>query len=178
MEEHVENLGTENQEEIKKPEDDTKESGEETDEFKGEEYDKSQDDNLEDDSDWSEDDSELEEHSEGSIPKTKTVPSEEDMRLSWLVDDFDGITENIYEAIIVAGQRARQIGRRQKQEIDDLNSSMEVVDLINNEEEEGMEPGVDHFHHMKPTMQAMKELKSQSFTFSYPDDEIDDEEEE
>jgi len=149
-------------------------SAEGTEEIEGED----QDDDLEEDSDWTDDGPELMEQIEGFIPKSKSVPSEEDLRLSWLVDDFDGITENIYEAIIIAGRRARQIGRRQKQEIDDLNSAMDVVDLINNEEEEGLEPGVDHFHHMKPTVQALKELKSSTFKYSYPDDEIEEEEEE
>ena len=117
------------------------------------------------------------ESTDDSKPPQNPPPSEEDMRLPWLVDDFEGITENIYEAVIVASRRARQIGRLQKQEIEALNSTVDVIDLINNENEDGLEPGVDHFHHMKPTVQAMKELKLRSFNFSYPEDDIDEDEE-
>ena len=124
--------------------------------------------------DWSDDEIGRLSSTKINKPIQNPPPREEDLRLSWLVDDFEDITENIYEAIMIASRRARQIGRRQKQEIEALNSTLEVVDLINNEEEEGPEPGVDHFHHMKPTIQALKELKEQHFTFSYPEEDVDE----
>ena len=82
--------------------------------------------------DWSDDEIGRLSSTKINKPIQSPPPREEDMRLSWLVDDFEDITENIYEAIMVASRRAREIGRRQKQEIEALNSTLEVVDLINN----------------------------------------------
>lgn len=91
------------------------------------------------------------------------------IQLDWLINDFDGQTSSVYEAIMIAAHRARQIGRRQKQEIENFNASLEAVEIVNAEEEENDEPGVDHFHHSKPTVQALDELKKQKFTFYYPE---------
>ena len=98
----------------------------------------------------------------------KPLP-ESETRLSWLINDFEGITTSVYEAIMIAAIRARQIGRRQKQEIDSYNSSMEATEIINPEEDDGEEPGVDHFHHIKPTIKALMELKDDTVKFYYPE---------
>lgn len=92
------------------------------------------------------------------------------LQLSWSVIDYDGITSNIYEAVMVAAHRARQVGRRQKREIDNWNITIEMSE-ITPEEEDAEEPGIDHFNHPKPTVQAMHELKSGRFDFRYPDEE-------
>ncbi len=95
--------------------------------------------------------------------------TEEEIRLDWLVDDFDGVTSNVYEAIMVAVIRARQIGRRQKREIDAYNSTMEASEIMNPEDEGTEEPGTDHFNHIKPTIRALRELKEGKVRFYYSD---------
>jgi len=90
-------------------------------------------------------------------------------KLPWLIHDFEGITENVYEGAMVASTRARQIGRLQKQDIDVWYKSHEPVDGAGEEEE--TEPGVDHFHHPKPTVKALDELSRKKLTFKYPDKE-------
>ncbi len=90
-------------------------------------------------------------------------------KLPWLINDFEGVTENVYEGVMVASTRARQIGRMQKQDIDVWYKSHEPVDGAGEEEE--TEPGVDHFHHPKPTVKALDELSTKKLTFRYPDEE-------
>ena len=90
-------------------------------------------------------------------------------KLPWLINDFEGLTDNVYEGIMVAASRARQIGRRQKQEIDIWYKSHEPVDGAGEEEES--EPGVDHFHHIKPTVKSLDELSSGKLTYKHLDKE-------
>lgn len=117
---------------------------------------------------------------EASIDAIDLIPSyvepsqpltEEETRLDWLINDFDGITENVYEAIMVSAIRARQIGRRQKQEIDAYNSTMEATEIVNPDDEGTEEPGLDHFHHIKPTIKALRELKQKEIKFYYLDND-------
>ncbi|MFH0765185.1 MAG: DNA-directed RNA polymerase subunit omega [Calditrichota bacterium] len=106
-------------------------------------------------------------------PPTIILPkrsAHRDIQLRWLVDDFEGLTDSVYEAVMVAATRARQVGRRQKLEIDTYNASLEIVE-INPEEDEGEEAGLDRFHHSKPTVQALFELKRRRFKFRYPEPE-------
>ncbi|HHE47188.1 MAG TPA: hypothetical protein ENL08_05770 [Bacteroidetes bacterium] len=91
-----------------------------------------------------------------------------DSKLPWLIHDFEGITENIYEGVMAAAVRARQIGRRQKQEIDVWHKSHEPVDGAGEEEES--EPGIDHFQHSKPTVKALKELSERKLIIRYRDE--------
>jgi DNA-directed RNA polymerase subunit K/omega len=91
-------------------------------------------------------------------------------RLSWLVTDFQGITNSVYEAVMVAANRARQVGRNQKREIDNWNSS-QVLTPESIEQEETAEKGIDHFNHIKPTVQALSELKHQDIEFYYLNEE-------
>jgi len=88
--------------------------------------------------------------------------------LPWLLHDFKGITENVYEGIMVAAVRARQIGRWQKQEIDAWYKFHEPVDGQGEEEE--IEPGTDHFHHIKPTIKALDELALKKLNYRYLED--------
>ncbi len=93
--------------------------------------------------------------------------------LDWRIDDFEGVTESVYEAVMVAARRARQVGRRQKQEIDAWNTTLEATEMINPESEENDEPGIDHFHHVKPTVRALNELKDQKIKYYYEQKEKD-----
>jgi len=95
---------------------------------------------------------------------------ESESRLNWLVTDFSGITTSVYEAVMVAAHRARQIGRRQKQQIDAFNNEVEATELVNVEDDTPEEPGIDHFHHIKPTVHALKELKEGKVAFYYPEE--------
>jgi len=81
------------------------------------------------------------------------------LRLSWLIDDFHEKTSSVYEAVMVAANRARQVGRRQKQEIDHWNAIHDVTESVISPDSPAAEPGIDHFHHPKPTVQALDELK-------------------
>jgi len=90
-------------------------------------------------------------------------------KLSWLVEDFHGVTDSVYEAVMVAAHRARQVGRRQKREIDAYNSS-QVLTPESIEAEEHSEKGVDHFQHIKPTVAALDELKNGEFEYYYLDE--------
>ncbi len=91
------------------------------------------------------------------------------LRLPWVVSDFDGITTSVYEAVMIAALRARQIGKRQKAEIDAWNASIELSEMTP-EEEDAEEPGIDHFNHSKPTVKALYELKEQTVDYRYPDE--------
>ncbi len=93
-------------------------------------------------------------------------------KLTWLVNDFNHIDSivSVYEAVMVAAHRARQVGRLQKREIDNYNSS-QVLTPESIEEEETSEKGIDHFNHIKPTIRALGELMEQKLEFHYSDDE-------
>lgn len=88
-------------------------------------------------------------------------------RLNWLIDDFSGITDSVYQAAMIAAQRARRIGRRQKQEIDSWNDTHNILEQGVITEESPLQ-GIDNFHHPKPTMQALDELKHERLKFRYP----------
>ncbi len=104
---------------------------------------------------------------ESGIQFPKSIPGSS---LPWLVSDFQDISDSVYEAVMIAAARARQIGRRQKQEIDDWYKLNEPVDGSGEEQEES-NPGVDHFEHPKPTVKALEELTSNKINFNYPEDE-------
>ncbi len=91
-------------------------------------------------------------------------------KLPWLVDDFTHVTASVYEAVMIAAHRARQVGRNQKREIDAYNNA-QVLTPESIEEEETSEKGIDHFNHIKPTVQALGELMEKKFEYYYLDDE-------
>lgn len=97
-----------------------------------------------------------------------------DFRLGWLVEDFNGIASSVYEAVMVVANRSRQIGARQKEEIDLWNAEHDpTLGGVAIEDEETV-VGVDHFHHLKPTVQALYELKEGELKFNYPKDKESD----
>lgn len=88
-----------------------------------------------------------------------------------LIEDFSNISGSVYEAVMIASKRARQIGRTQKEEIDAWNKSLEST-MIEEEltEEESSFPEKREFNFQKPIIQALSEMKSGKFTFHYKDD--------
>jgi len=100
-----------------------------------------------------------EETSEPVVPAELLQPS--------LVDDFHGIAESVYEAVMIAAQRARQIGRKQKKEIDAWTRSLDSISSLD-PDEDSPDQGVDHFHHPKPTVKALIELKNNQIDYHYP----------
>ncbi len=109
------------------------------------------------------------------IEKAQEKPVRE-RTLNWLVSDLSEQTTSVYEAIKVAAIRARQIGRRQKQEIDNFNSTQQAIEIVNPEEEVTDEPGIDHFHHIKPIVQALQELSEGKVNFYYPEKDTKEDE--
>lgn len=109
----------------------------------------------------------------GTQERKSPQKSFERSRLPWLVDDFNGITANVYEAVMVATHRARQIGRLQKREIDVWNEARpQAQGGDEGDEEEITKAGVDHFFHPKPTIKALQELKGRELSFKYPEKEV------
>lgn len=103
-------------------------------------------------------------------PKDDDKPkSAAEKRLPWLISDFEGITQSVYEAIMIASKRARQLGREQKREIDAWSASMEMIE--GTEDEDAADPGIDHFNHIKPTVQALIELKDNKMKYHYPEED-------
>ncbi|MFN3821708.1 MAG: DNA-directed RNA polymerase subunit omega [bacterium] len=88
-------------------------------------------------------------------------------RLDWLVCDFSPTTETIYEAVIVAAKRAREIALTQKMEIDRYfqQKSSEPQPIS---EDDNPNLGIDPFHHIKPTVLALQELKEGKIRFYNP----------
>ncbi|MBM3325435.1 MAG: DNA-directed RNA polymerase subunit omega, partial [Calditrichaeota bacterium] len=101
------------------------------------------------------------------VPTPRKLEPEE-RRLNWLVHDFQGLSDNIYEAVMVAAHRARQIGRRQKREIEDFKSSLANVEE-SLDDENNANRGIDHFQHSKPTVLALKELRERKYRYYYPE---------
>lgn len=92
--------------------------------------------------------------------------ADSEKRLPWFVNDFKGKTESVYEAVLIASVRSRQICREQKQEIDNWFTAHDITEGAEEVEDES-EPGVDHFHHRKPTVQALQELTNQELKYRY-----------
>lgn len=88
-------------------------------------------------------------------------------RLDWLICDFSPITETIYEAVIVAAKRAREIALTQKMEIDRY-FQQKSSDLQPISEDDNPNLGLDPFHHPKPTVLALQELKEGKIRFYNP----------
>ena len=105
-----------------------------------------------------------------SIADPRRRMAERNIKLKWLVDDFEGVTDSVYEAIMVSAARARQVGKRQKLEIEAWNSSRQL-DELDSDDNVPSEAGIDHFRHPKPTIQALFELKRRRIRFRYPEAE-------
>lgn len=109
------------------------------------------------------------------LDTVETPPVKEGIPLG-LIEDYNGISSSVYEAVMIAAHRARQIGRRQKQEIDSFNRSMEMTvgsDALELDEIPSEDRTVVRTTYPKPTTQALTELKNQRFSFYYPKPEED-----
>jgi DNA-directed RNA polymerase subunit K/omega len=89
---------------------------------------------------------------------------------------FEGITENVYEAVMVISQRARQINARQHEIIEEQRQ--EYLDTLNNSvmllesEAEFVAPKFP-----KPTNIAVEELLEGKLTFHYGEEETEEQQE-
>ena len=96
------------------------------------------------------------------FPEDKT----ETVRRDFLAEDFQGKVPNIYAAIIVMSQRARQIGQRQARIIEEFMASKVRSDVDDEDEEEIVRPRIDEDDEdaprlpkfEKPTVLAMNEM--------------------
>jgi DNA-directed RNA polymerase subunit K/omega len=94
----------------------------------------------------------------------KLRESEEDsVRRDFLAEDFHDCTPNIYEAIIVMSQRARQLGQRQARIIEQFMASKvrpddedEEEEIVRPLDEDDDSPKLPKFE--KPTVIAMNEM--------------------
>ena len=101
----------------------------------------------------------------GKIPKFPEDKSET-VRRDFLSEDFNDRIPNIYEAIIVMSQRARQIGQRQARVIEEFMASKVRTDADDEEEEEIVRPRIDEDDEdapklpkfEKPTILAMNQM--------------------
>lgn len=90
----------------------------------------------------------------------------ESVRRDFLSEDFHESTPNIYEAIIVMSQRARQLGRRQARIIEQFMASKIRPDSDEDDEEEPVKPSIEDDDEdapklpkfEKPTILAMNEM--------------------
>jgi DNA-directed RNA polymerase subunit K/omega len=94
---------------------------------------------------------------------------------AFLAEDYQGKTENIYEAILIIAKRSRQIGELQKRQIDRALGQTEMLEqqVV---EPTGEETELQHteepeprpqFHFEKPTIQAMREMANEETKWHY-----------
>jgi|GEM_PF-417506 len=76
----------------------------------------------------------------------------------YLAENFEGLADNIYEAIIVVAKRARQIGDVQKREIDRQIGTIEMTETPEEEPPDEDAPEPEFYRYEKPTMLAMQEM--------------------
>ena len=105
---------------------------------------------------------------------------EEAVRRDFLAEDFRERVTNIYEAIIVMSQRARQIGQKQARIVEQFMSTKsrtedddeeEGVELIKPslEDDDDDEPSLPRFE--KPTITAMNEMFRGDLKFNRGEEE-------
>jgi DNA-directed RNA polymerase subunit K/omega len=84
-------------------------------------------------------------------------------------EDFDSITDNIYEAVMVIAKRARKISADQKLEIDKLIHPMEQEETSIEVEGEIARPPEERpvINFPKPAVLAFEELKKKEVEFQY-----------
>jgi len=85
----------------------------------------------------------------------------------YLAEDFAGLADNVYEAIIVIAKRARQIGDAQKREIDRQIGTIEMVEAPEEEPPDEDVPEPEFYHYEKPTVLAMQEMADRKLKFDY-----------
>lgn len=80
-------------------------------------------------------------------------------------EDFANRTNNIYEAILVMGLRARQINQHQKDELDKIHEAYQAeLALTENEEPE---ESLNIPSYRKPTIMAVEEMLNGKITYNY-----------
>ena len=99
---------------------------------------------------------------ENDDQEEKSVDSQQ-----YLAEDFEGLADNIYEAIIVVAKRARKVGDGQKKEIDRQIGTLDLTDTSEEEQHDEDEPEPDFYHYEKPTIIAMRELKTGQLKYQY-----------
>jgi DNA-directed RNA polymerase subunit K/omega len=94
----------------------------------------------------------------------------------FLAEDFEGKTENIFEAILIIAKRSRQIGELQKRQIDRALGQTEmleqqVTETLGDEDEMPVfEPEErPQLQLEKPPIQAMKEMLRGDVKWDYED---------
>ncbi|MBD3167832.1 hypothetical protein GF324_14615 [bacterium] len=80
----------------------------------------------------------------------------------FLAEDYYGKTKNIYETIMVVAQRARQVGERQRREMDAYLNQVEAMEKFE-DEDAGMIEDAPEIHEPvlqfeKPTVLALREM--------------------
>ncbi len=107
-------------------------------------------------------------------PKRSPELDENAIRRDYLAEDFHEQATNIYEAIIVMSQRARQLGQKQARVIEQFMASRvrsddddeeEVVRSIEDDDED--QPRVPKFE--KPTVLAMNEMHKGAIKYNRKD---------
>jgi DNA-directed RNA polymerase subunit K/omega len=128
--------------------------------------------------------SSLSEETQMEMEKGQTQPitpeeKQESVRRDFLAEDFRERVNNIYEAIIVMSQRARQIGQKQARIVEQFMSSKvrteddddEAVEVIKPslEDDDDDEPSLPRFE--KPTITAMNEMFRGDLKFNRSEEE-------
>jgi DNA-directed RNA polymerase subunit K/omega len=117
---------------------------------------------------------------ESTTKKTLILPKGSSLKRDFLAEDFRDQIENIYEAIIVMSQRARQIGQKQARIIeqflaakvrsdnDEVEDDAPVARPI--EEDDDDAPRLPQFE--KPTVLAMNELLKGDLKYRNKDEDV------
>jgi len=102
------------------------------------------------------------------------MTEEKKEKRAFLAEDFHGMAENIYEAILIISKRSRQIGELQKRQIDRALGQTEMLEQqvtepsgeeteVHTEEPEPR----PQLHFEKPPIQAMREMASEKTKWHY-----------
>ncbi len=87
-------------------------------------------------------------------------------------EDFQDLSDNIYEAILVMGLRARQINQHQKEELDKIHEEYQA-EMALTESEEPEELNIPHF--TKPTLLSLREMLGKKIDYRYLEPEKEEE---
>jgi len=110
---------------------------------------------------------EHQENPDDTIPQENPENQEKKLETDFLGEDFDELTDNIYEAIIVIAKRARSIGESQKKEIDRQIGTLDLTETPEDDlfDEDEVQP--EFYHYEKPTIIAMREMKNRQLKYEY-----------
>jgi DNA-directed RNA polymerase subunit K/omega len=93
----------------------------------------------------------------------------------FLAEDYYGKSKNIYEAIMVIARRARQVGERQRREMDAYLNQVEAMEKFE-DEESGMIEDAPEVHEPvlqfeKPTVLSLREMIADKIEIKRPEEE-------